>query len=599
MNGSETEPDDLVAAPSYNHHWFQFPSFGRKTTKRSTTTAAPTPPFRQWEDPTVMISKGLNDLSFQEREKAYEDLHGVAEVIHETPELIANALKEMEHELQVLPNASKRAYELAKSKNMVYVQDSKLRLMFLRADRFAATKAAARFVEWFQWKLELFGRNKLCQEQIRLEDLDDDGRAMVESGRTQILPCRDSRGRAVVLGATSHNKRLFKSAKGALQMIWYCNFSVVEDEVTQRQGAVLILCALWSEQDGLPPSTSSSSSLHEELKEFIWRAPKLSTSIPIRWEGVHVLTAHSGHFQSVAHSLLNAASRFMLARFRIHSGSACECEYGLMTFGLPSSLLPYTSDGVLKTGNHKKWLQRRLVKEQEEKLHSQQKPQPQRGGQVCVFSGIDVPSMTDILLGKGKPIQAHRGNQVFQKIMKHYEEEYNLAKRNGGKTIVAQKIIGQVKNTHHTLLSGRFLRRRKEDTTSGWWEEVTDEEALIERIRNGFRNMRAGHKVATTTTGSSLSSSGAGHKTIARRTTTTAVDYSMDYRNDNNSSSNSQCCWMQLGSESSSSSSSVSSYRSNGTFTPFLDPGSSRSRMDEEITNPTKKFRAHVGNTNS
>jgi hypothetical protein len=170
-----------------------------------------------------------------------------------------------------------------------------------------------------------------------------------------------------------------------------------------------------------------------------------------------------------------------------------------MTFGLPNAFLPYNSDGTLKLGNHKKWYQSRVIKENEEKLQEQQQQiqkQQQRGEKTLFFfSGIDLPNQTDILLGKGKPIQDHRGNPVFQDVMLRYQGEYLAAKRNGGKRIVAQKIIDEVK--HHSdksLLSGRFLRRRQEDTLSGWWEEVIDEEALIERVCSGFRNMKLDQK---------------------------------------------------------------------------------------------------------
>jgi hypothetical protein len=546
-------------------------------------------------DATAQVTRALNELSHQEREQAFEDLHGVSPTINESPELIERGLFEMEKYLQETilqfntnnyskpsssSSSSSPAFVLAQSINMAYVQNSKLRLRFLRADRFDATKAALRLVQWLQWKLELFGQDKLCQEHIRLEDLDDNGRAMVQSGRVQVLPSRDHRGRAVVLSAASHNRRLFRSVKGGLQMMWYCSESIVEDEVTQCQGVVVILCMLWSEQDILPPksSTSASSLFEEERKKFIWKSLRLAAAIPTRLEAFHVFLT-PGPLNFAAAFRFNSALLYFRARFRIHWGSLCECQYGLMTFGLPSALLPYNSDGTLKLGNHKKWYQRRVIKENEEKLREQQL---QRGETIpFFFSGIDVPSPTDILLGKGKPIQDHRGNQVFQEVMLRYQGEYLAGKRNGGKRIVAQKILDEVK--HHSdksLLSGRFLRRRQEDSISGWWEEVNDEEALIERVCSGFRNMKIGQKTKGLRMTMTMSTAPSG----------STASYT-DCRNDDHSDTH-PCCWQDVFCSSSSVTSSHSSQWSRcNDQTPLEED----TIMDEEISNHSnKRLRVHA-----
>jgi hypothetical protein len=585
----------MAAASSSSSSWFQLPSFGNGGCIPQQPSLS-IPPYdtgtkndasTQMEsvDATAQVTRALNELSHQERELAFEDLHGVSPTVIETPELIEKTLSEMEQYLQQnvirSPSSlSSAAYLLAQSINMDYVQDPKLRLRFLRADRFDGNKAALRLLGWFQWKLELFGPDKLCQENIRLEDLDDNGRAMIESGRWQVLPNRDTRGRAVYLAASSHNRRLFRSVKGGLQMMWYGSESLVEDEVTQCQGVVLILCMLWSEQDSLPAHSSSysASSFEEQLNEFYRKLLLLSASLPMRLEGTHALLA-PGPLNLAVKFLINTASRRLRTRFRIHQGSLCECQYGLMTFGLPSAFLPYNSDGTLKLGNHKKWYQRRVIKEKEEKLQEQQ----QRGDEIMsfCFSGIELPSPTDILLGKGKPIQDHRGNQVFVQVMQQYQGEYLAAQRNGGKAKVARRIIDEVKyHSDKSLLSGRFLRRRKEDPTSGWWEEVLDEDALIERVCNGFRNMKLGQKtkslrMMTTTTRS----------TAPLSSTFTDTDYPSD--------TSAACCWQDTLSTSSSVTNSNSSKCSaRSTPTPL---GEDSTYMEEnEITNySTKRLRVH------
>jgi hypothetical protein len=49
------------------------------------------------DDPTILIANAMSNLTLQEREQAYEDLHGEAAIVHETPELIAETLSKMEH----------------------------------------------------------------------------------------------------------------------------------------------------------------------------------------------------------------------------------------------------------------------------------------------------------------------------------------------------------------------------------------------------------------------------------------------------------------------------------------------------------------------
>ena len=76
------------------------------------------------------------------------------------------------------------------------------RIKFLRATLFNPTKAAERIVRYFHCRLILFGPNYFVRD-IGLDDLDEKTSAAIESGVLQVLPNRDSRGRAVVAGLAS------------------------------------------------------------------------------------------------------------------------------------------------------------------------------------------------------------------------------------------------------------------------------------------------------------------------------------------------------------------------------------------------------------
>lgn len=79
-----------------------------------------------------------------------------------------------------------------------------------------------------------------------------------------------------------------------------------------------------------------------------------------------------------------------------HAGSSDEVEKQLATFGINNVQLVITQSGEKKTIKHKEYIER--VKAMEHALSST----PNKVIRL-------VPSSTDILLGRGKPIQNHPG----------------------------------------------------------------------------------------------------------------------------------------------------------------------------------------------
>jgi hypothetical protein len=153
-----------------------------------------------------------------------------------------------------------------------------------------------------------------------------------------------------------------------------------------------------------------------------------------------------------------------------------------LSFGLPSQFLPFTTEHELKTATHKKWVQRRIIKEQEVQRHG-------------VFSSIDLPHRDDILIAKGKPFQNYPGNQRLLELVQDHHDEYNQAHPRGGRTAVARELIHEM--LYPSCLRGRmsndgvpFLKRREDKFNSGWWEVVTKEDLLIDKVCNTFRGIR-------------------------------------------------------------------------------------------------------------
>ena len=159
------------------------------------------------DDVDTMLASELSKMKIDEREQLYEELHGVDQEFHETPELISEKLREFDEALHQINH--KPAYEEAESMSAEYTKSPKLRLMFLRADCFDAKKAAKRFVAFFQGKLENFGKKCLARP-IYLSDLDKDDMACLKAGYCQILAARDRSGRAIYIDMMNPEEKSYK-----------------------------------------------------------------------------------------------------------------------------------------------------------------------------------------------------------------------------------------------------------------------------------------------------------------------------------------------------------------------------------------------------
>jgi hypothetical protein len=156
---------------------------------------------QEYSTSDALIADALQKLSTDDRDRIYHDIHGVADAIDENPDFVASSLAEMQEQLAaILQNTNStlpcQAIQIAEEKDSEYVNDPTLRLAFLRADEFVASKAAARMIRFFDFKLLLFGESKLCQ-QITLDDLEAQDMTLFKTGYYQILPQRDRAGRRV------------------------------------------------------------------------------------------------------------------------------------------------------------------------------------------------------------------------------------------------------------------------------------------------------------------------------------------------------------------------------------------------------------------
>lgn len=166
------------------------------------------------DDLEKFLARDMEDMKVEERELLFETIHGVDPIVKETPELIVQKLEEMELEIEKQKATSEPgcdggcAYDQAKAAAIDYVKG--LYLMFLRADRFVASKAAKRILGFFEAKLEMFGPDALARP-LFLSDLNKHDLAYMRAGHFQLLSIRDRSGRAICCDFEDASQRNYKS----------------------------------------------------------------------------------------------------------------------------------------------------------------------------------------------------------------------------------------------------------------------------------------------------------------------------------------------------------------------------------------------------
>lgn len=157
------------------------------------------------------IAQALNTLSIKERDEVYSEMHGVNEVVDETPGLLQEKLQALDKALQTLKDTHPKAaaYRMAIANPVTYslsnYDSPKLRIKFLRAESFNVAKAADRIILFYDLKLFLFGPCRLC-EDITLDKLSKDDIASLNAGYIQQLPVRDRAGRAIQIFLSKFQK---------------------------------------------------------------------------------------------------------------------------------------------------------------------------------------------------------------------------------------------------------------------------------------------------------------------------------------------------------------------------------------------------------
>lgn len=401
--------------------------------------------YREFDD---SIARQVNQLTMEERARMYEEIHGVAEEIIETPELIASKLRDLYDLLEVSPGKPE-AYYLAMQRNQDYIRRMEFGLMFLRAERFQVAKAVTRLLLFLQKKLEYFGLDALTR-RLRLSDLSMEEQVTLGKGAFQVLPFRDRSGRVVFFECVLTGKKALFTDIGHYFKVktFLCIWVFEKDEYGQKNGCIHIL---WQVGD----------IRYEDVvidQKWVGEANSIGQWLPIRVCAVHICNdiVDDDPIKEFWTRLVivNSAPEIRFC-FQVHRGSVEELMFKLRTYGVPEHFMPVKSDGSVDMKSPKKLLQ----------SICQEELQMSKSLQTSV---VILPRSEDVLFGRGEPLRTFIGNQNYRNLIEESYFEYQQLTREG-KTEHTWRIFKEI-----TDRGGRFLKR---DEQLCCWVEVPGEEA--------------------------------------------------------------------------------------------------------------------------
>lgn len=446
------------------------------------------------------IGQSVNQLSQEERNAALNEVHGVPDQVVEDSASMQTWLSRLDTHLNEIKRGT--AYEIAETMDRFYIRSVKFRMMFLRAASHKSKVAAERMIGFFEYKYRLFGRERLAHD-ITINDLSRDDRECLRNGSLQVLSCRDTAGRKIVVSFPA--LRSYKTSDNELRAVYYILMSALDSEESQKLGATFISYGVGNFPDC-------------QLRNGAAALASMAFVLPLHIAGVHICCDNYGRY-----ALLSAAIyRFPLehrARLRVHVGSAVECLYSLTSFGISRQVLPFSPSFEPTIQDHLKWCDAMEMESDRHKeivrpddavmamvdlpplaampssaanvtssyaaipmeylpLNPFQPFIPLRREEFNSNAAVLFPNESDVLLGPGHGDQ--KGNQRLSQFINGNEDVYDGLRKE-------DKIQYSNRVVKHMQESGaRFL---KLDEVSGRWAVAVQAEAH-KRVSKAFGNRR-------------------------------------------------------------------------------------------------------------
>jgi hypothetical protein len=174
------------------------------------------------KDVDVLLTKELQQLSFQDRTTIQEEIHGVTTICPPKTYLQqVEALHQLQKELDALiynskhhttsslssslSSAQRDAYLEAISSTQSYVHQTAFRLRFLRCELYNIPSAAIRLIKYIHLTKDTFGKEAITRPQpLQYSMLPSNVQDVFQMGHIQTLPYRDRSGRTVIITVFIH-----------------------------------------------------------------------------------------------------------------------------------------------------------------------------------------------------------------------------------------------------------------------------------------------------------------------------------------------------------------------------------------------------------
>lgn len=432
--------------------------------------------FQESETKSLSDTKSLgvhemNGLSVQERERVYEEIHGVADLLEETPELLQESLEAMRLALGGISRSHRKALDRAFFLRPSLQTDDKLHLLFLRSTNFQDPELAAhKMCRYFEHKLLLFGEDKFVRK-IQLDDLTFAERQMVLGGSYQYLPTKDRSGRVVHLATVAAFDYHPQHWKSILRYFWYQKLSLVEEnEDIQKRGIVQVVSFYGPYSNTVGQALALLKNCQPILNDW-----------PLRVCSFH-LCYDSLAMRSVLELLHMVVGKDIRLRERSHFGSKMEAQYSLMSYGIlvGPSLTP--GKGFLSREAIELYIQERLRVEQQ---HQEQLQKEMEQDRVIMY-----PSPKCVLMKHSG--RFWMGNANISALVCAYSDRYRRAPKRLDKTMIAMEIVQRIQ-----LDGGHFVER----SPKGW--KIVDDQLAKDKVAQALRAKNLGKDSSSST--SSLS----------------------------------------------------------------------------------------------
>jgi hypothetical protein len=309
------------------------------TQQRNTTQAN-----KEKDEFDKYLAASMNKLCVRDREKALEEVHGIAKTNPEYPISLEANLDELEnHLISIKPGT---VYEKAELMDVSYVSNRDLRLMFLRGNLYDPKAGAAQMLKFFDLKQTLFGSDKLTTD-ISFNDLESGDKLCLRGGSCQILPEKDRAGRTMVLLLPGLRPNVAAEHEARAQFYMLTRM-LQESEETQKTGVVVVIYAI-----------GRHSARNRGVGVSL--LAKLTSSTPIPWAGIH-LCCDDYSVYVFLRAVIRVLPAEVAVKFMPHFGTDMECRYVLRGYGISEGSIPLSLTGAEPLlHDHVIWYQQREV----------------------------------------------------------------------------------------------------------------------------------------------------------------------------------------------------------------------------------------------